>query len=138
MSWRGLTWPLVIVLTVFLARRYLDVVEVRGRSMAPTLHAGDRLLAVRLRARAGDVVLATDPRDPRRELIKRATSVDRHRVRLRGDNAAASTDARTFGAVPADAVSWRVILRYWPLDRVGRVPPARVKEGGERPAPFPM
>jgi hypothetical protein len=70
--------------------------------------------------RVGDVVLAGDPRDPTRELIKRVAAVGRDGVELRGDNPGASTDGRTFGPVLAPAIQWRVRLRYWPLTRVGR------------------
>lgn len=134
----GLIWPLLGLLALLSARRYLDAVEVRGSSMAPALLPGDRLLAARLRPRTGDVVLAPDPRDPRRELIKRAARVDRLGVVvLRGDNPAASTDATTFGTVPATAVSWRILLRYWPPERAGRVPPPPISEGGEPACTFP-
>jgi len=122
MSTRALTWSLVAILALLLVRRHLDVVEVRGRSMAPTLDPGDRMLVLRLGPRTGDIVLARDPRDPRRELIKRVTLIDRFGVLLRGDNPASSTDARAFGAVAREAVVWRAVLRYWPPDRVGRVP----------------
>ena len=121
MSGRVLIWSLLAVLAGLVLRRRLDVVEVRGRSMAPTLLPGDRLLVARLRPpRLGDVVLAADPRDPRRELIKRVTAFD-GRVTLRGDNRPQSTDARTFGPIPPSAVRWRVIGRYWPADRIGRL-----------------
>ena len=138
----ALIWPLVAVLGWALARRTLDVVEVRGRSMAPTLRPGDRLLVARLAPRVGDVVLAADPREPGRELIKRVASADDGGVVLRGDNPAASTDARTFGSLPADAVRWRAIGRYWPIDRIGRLGPpppaiAVVEEGGEPACAFP-
>lgn len=137
MSGRGLTRLLLAILATLLVRRYFDVVEVRGDSMAPTLLPGDRLLAVRLGPRAADIVLARDPRDPRRELIKRAARVDRVSVVLRGDNPDASTDARTFGAVPTNAVAWRLVGRYWPLDRAGRMPrPPFIEGGGAAPA-FP-
>lgn len=124
------------------ARRWIDVVEVRGRSMAPSLQAGDRLVVVRARRhpRTGDVVLALDPRDAGRELVKRVARVDQAGgVTLRGDNAAFSTDARAFGALPASAIRWRVALRYWPMRRAGRIPPAPVlvDEGGEPACPFP-
>jgi nickel-type superoxide dismutase maturation protease len=114
---------LAVLLAVRALRRMADVVEVRGRSMAPALRPGDRLVAVRLRRppRVGEIVLATDPRDPRRELIKRVSGVGRSGVRLRGDNPAASTDARTFGAVPTGAIEWRVVGRYWPPGRIGRL-----------------
>ena len=120
---RGLIWPLVAFLvTWWLLDERVDVVEVRGRSMVPALRPGDRLLVVRAGGpRPGDVVLARDPREPRRELIKRVTSVDDRGVHVRGDNPTESTDARTFGALPVSAVRWRAVARYWPPDRVGPI-----------------
>ncbi len=119
---------LVLVLVLGLAAaaaawRRLDVVEVRGTSMAPTLLPGERLLVARLprSARVGEVVLAADPRDARRELVKRVTALGGGGVVLRGDSPAASTDSRTFGAVPMAAVRWHVLARYWPPLRFGRV-----------------
>jgi nickel-type superoxide dismutase maturation protease len=121
-----------------LAWRRLDVVEVRGRSMEPTLLPGDRLLAVRLRRPpgVGDVVLAPDPRDASRELVKRIESVDASGVRLRGDNPAFSTDARIFGVIAPALVRWRIVARYWPMNRAGRIraaprPLLVVDDGGE-------
>jgi nickel-type superoxide dismutase maturation protease len=140
---RGLAWFLVGVVAVLAMRRHLDVVEVRGRSMAPALLPGDRLLIARLGSpRVGDVVLAADPRDPRRELVKRVSALDAGGVTLRGDNRSESTDARTFGAIPPAAVRWRAIGRYWPADRIGLVPPSlssmeQVEEGGEPACTFP-
>jgi nickel-type superoxide dismutase maturation protease len=130
---RGLAGSLAVaVLGLLAARRWIDAVEVRGRSMAPALQPGDRLLVIRRRGRVrpGDVVLALDPRDAAREIVKRVESVTDDEVVLRGDHAAASTDARTFGALPASAVSWRAVLRYWPPGRVGSIPPAAASEGG--------
>ena len=105
--------------------RDLDAVVVAGESMAPTLRAGDRLLveAWTFRSRPprpGEIVLAGDPRQPDRELVKRVASVDAGYVTLAGD-APASTDSRTFGAVPLDAVRWRAVLCYWPPARAGRI-----------------
>ena len=134
----GLTWPLLGLVGLLAARRWLDVVEVRGRSMGPVLLPGDRLLVVRAPPRLGDVVIAPDPRAPSRELIKRVAAIDRAGVHLRGDNPLASTDARTFGAVPRADVRWRAALRYWPIDRIGPIPPAgHHDEGGEAACAFP-
>ena len=125
MRTRGLIWRLALVLAIVAARRWTDVVEVRGRSMLPTLRHGDRLLVARLgRPRPADVVLAPDPRAPRREMIKRVARIDASGIHLRGDNPAASTDARAFGPVPAASVEWRAVVRYWPPDRIGPIPPA--------------
>jgi nickel-type superoxide dismutase maturation protease len=151
---RGLTGPLVACLALVgalaaglgaLLGRGFDVVEVRGRSMTPALWPGERLLVLPLRRepRVGEIVLAPDPRQPSRELVKRVAAVDRTGVILRGDNPAASTDARTFGGVPAERVRWRAVARTWPPGRIGRLravpPPAfePIDEGGEPACAFP-
>jgi nickel-type superoxide dismutase maturation protease len=110
------------------ASRWLDVVEVRGGSMAPSLVHGDRLLveshSYRRRVpRPGEVVLAVDPRQADRELIKRVAAVDEaaDAVDLRGDARDESTDSREFGAVPLSAIRWRAAFRYWPPQRAGRL-----------------
>ena len=139
---RGRTWPLFVlggiaagVCLSLAARRWLDVVEVRGRSMAPTLQPGDRLLVERLTfarrgPQPGEVVLAPDPRAPERELIKRVHAAGPE-LDLRGDAADASTDSRSFGRVPAGAVRWRAAFRYWPPERLGRLKAV----GLSRPSP---
>ncbi|HET6819594.1 MAG TPA: S26 family signal peptidase [Candidatus Limnocylindria bacterium] len=105
-------------------RRAVDVVEVRGGSMAPALLAGDRLLVEsvtyrRRPPRPGEVVLAPDPRAPERELIKRIATVDpvAATASLAGDAPDASTDSRAFGPVPLKDVRWRAVGRYWPPRR---------------------
>jgi signal peptidase I len=139
---RSLLLALPAAAAAVAALRRLDLVEVRGRSMLPTLLPGDRLLLVRGRPRPGDVVVTADPRDARRELVKRVAALGPGGATLRGDNPAASTDARTFGAVPAERVSWRAVARAWPPRRIGRIPPAppaleRLDEGGELACAFP-
>lgn len=127
-----------------LALRRLDAVEVTGASMAPALLPGDRLLVesltYALRApRPGEIVLAPDPRQPDRELIKRVASVGATGIDLHGDHPAASTDSRAFGAMPVAAVRWRVALRYWPPLRFGGIDAVsgagtswlEVEQGGE-------
>jgi nickel-type superoxide dismutase maturation protease len=128
-STRGRLWLLVLLggvtAAAFSFGRRLDAVQVRGLSMAPTLRPGDRLI-IRRDARpptVGDLVIARDPREPERELIKRVTAIADGGVELRGDNPGASTDGRTFGPVPPEALAWRVMFRYWPLDRFGRPEP---------------
>lgn len=110
------------------ASRWLDVVEVRGGSMAPALLPGDRLLVesrsyLRRIPRPGEVVLAPDPRRGDRELIKRVAAVDEagDAADLRGDAPEASTDSRDFGAVPLSTIRWRAAFRYWPPERAGRL-----------------
>jgi signal peptidase I len=147
---RGLRWSLLLIAGAAAALagwRRLDVVTVRGTSMAPTLLPGERLLVVRRRGapRVGDVVLAADPRDPERELVKRVAVVRDGEITLRGDSPAASTDSRVFGALEGDGIEWRVFARYWPPLRIGRVlpgeqapPPLEAHElGGEPACAFP-
>lgn len=97
-------------------------VVVEGTSMRPTLEPGDRLLVARAgRIRRGDLVAVADPRYPGRLLVKRAADVNGGWVELRGDNPGASTDSREFGAVPVTEVRGKVVRRYAPSNRRGRV-----------------
>ncbi len=100
---------------------------VAGESMRPTLEPGDWLLVdpdgyVRRAPRAGELIVAPDPRDPARVLVKRVAAVDLDgRLLLAGDDREASTDSRTFGAIEAGAVGGRAWFRVWPLGRFGPV-----------------
>ncbi|MDQ2940881.1 MAG: S26 family signal peptidase [Chloroflexota bacterium] len=128
----GVMGALATVSTAVLARRWLDVVEVRGGSMAPALLAGDWLVVERWSYRRrpprhGEVVVAADPRDPQRELLKRIARVAGDELWIAGDNGAASTDSATFGALPLTALRWRAVARYWPPRRVGLI--ARTGDG---------
>ncbi|HKO34263.1 MAG TPA: nickel-type superoxide dismutase maturation protease [Candidatus Limnocylindria bacterium] len=108
--------------------RWFDLVEVRGRSMAPALLPGDRLLVEgvtyrRRVPRSGEIVLAADPRQPSRELVKRIGLVDSSAksAELTGDAPDESTDSRTFGPIELGDVRWRAVARVWPPDRIGLV-----------------
>ena len=96
---------------------------VQGASMIPTLRPGDRLVVRRWprRLAPGALVVVTDPRDPLRLMVKRVAAVHGDAVTLLGDNPAASTDSRTWGPVPARAVRGRVVYRYAPAERTGRL-----------------
>ena len=114
----------VVVALVAAFRR----VSVEGDSMRPAFEPGDRVLVVRVPAgwplRPGWVVALADPRRPERLLLKRAVSVDAMtpaQVVVAGDNAAYSTDSRTFGPVPRRAVWGRAVYRYAPAERSGRI-----------------
>jgi nickel-type superoxide dismutase maturation protease len=130
---RGRIRPLFFLLGLgagiaVVASRWTDAVAVRGGSMTPALEPGELLLVERLtfrrrRPRPGELVLARDPREPSRELIKRVWRVRDGTIELRGD-ATGSTDSRAFGGVPLDSVRWRVALRYWPFARFGAISPA--------------
>jgi nickel-type superoxide dismutase maturation protease len=95
---------------------------VEGDSMRPTLLPGDRVVALGWRRpRPGELVAARDPRDARRVIVKRVVTAGDDGPTLAGDNPEASTDSRTFGAVPWKLVVGRVVYRYAPADRAGRV-----------------
>ncbi|HUC38293.1 MAG TPA: nickel-type superoxide dismutase maturation protease [Acidimicrobiales bacterium] len=97
-------------------------VVVAGRSMEPTLEAGDRLLVARAgQLKAGDVVALRDPRSKERVIVKRVSAVRRGEVVVRGDNPPASVDSRFFGPVPNRDVLGRVVRRYAPAARAGPV-----------------
>ncbi|MDP9265876.1 MAG: S26 family signal peptidase [Chloroflexota bacterium] len=92
--------------------------------MEPTLREGDWLIAVppRRLLRAGDLVVLRDPREARRLLVKRVRALRPDgSCEVAGDNAALSSDSRTFGPVPRTQVVARVAFRYAPLARIGRV-----------------
>lgn len=117
----GALLAVAFALVLALRRRYITY-AIAGDSMLPAFRDGDFVIARRLDSRSlprvGDVVLAPDPRDPTRTLVKRVAAVDLHRyVTLVGDNPIASTDSRHFGPVPADTIIARVSGRYWPLFR---------------------
>jgi len=94
--------------------------EVQGASMSPALLPGDFIMVDRMAYRGrmprpGEIVLAPDPRQRERLLVKRVERVDIHgSVWLLGDNSEESTDSRQFGAVPREDVVGRVRWRYWP------------------------
>lgn len=100
-------------------RRY----EVAGISMCPTFMPGDfvvldRKAFARRRPHPGEVVLAPDPREPSRTVLKRIARMDLHGgLWLEGDNPDESTDSRSYGWVRPDALLGRVVGRYWPLRR---------------------
>ena len=99
--------------------RPVRLVAVEGTSMLPTLRPGDRLVVVALPPRVGDVVAL---HHDGRVMVKRVAAIDGSRVTVHGDNAAASTDSRTFGAVSLRSVLGRAVYRYAPRQRAGRVP----------------
>jgi nickel-type superoxide dismutase maturation protease len=102
--------------------RRLHRLEVTGPSMRPTLEPGDRLLLLRTRrVRAGDLVVVPDPRQPTRMVVKRVVVATPDGLTVRGDNVLASTDSRQFGLVPLASVRGRVVYRYMPHFRRGRI-----------------
>ena len=101
------------------ALRPLHAVLVSGPSMLPTLHAGDALLVRGGAAvRPGDVVVARFPSRPDLLVVKRAVRAVDGGWQVESDNPAVTDDSRRYG--PAEVLG-RVVLRYWPVTRFGRV-----------------
>ena len=102
----------------------LGTALVSGASMLPALHPGDCLL-VRpgpggRRVRPGDVVVAEPVTRPGLLVVKRAVRTCPDGTWwVEGDNPDEGDDSRTFGPVRVVA---RVVLRWWPPGRAGRVP----------------
>jgi len=88
----------------------LGRVRVAGHSMEPALHHGDELLFLRVAPHVGSVVVARDPRDGERLIVKRVAAVD-------GDDLILESDAEGHESLLVDrrAVIGRAILRYHPF-----------------------
>jgi len=80
-----------------------DTVDLRGGSV----FVNGQLLAVP-QAHGGTL--------PQAPAIAYPFTVPDGQVFVLGDNRMASSDSRTFGAVPIDNIIGKVILRFWPLD----------------------
>lgn len=144
----GLAAVVLVGLLAVCARR-LHRVAVAGTSMVPTLLPGDRLLIWRGPPyRAGDLVVVargsgTGRRPGDREApargrgqaargrgqvaVKRVVALGHEEVVVAGDNPAASTDSRDYGPVPLADLRGRVVYRYAPAGRAGRVSGRRAR-----------
>ena len=104
------------------------LVRVSGASMVPAYYDGDRIL-VRYGGAVGpgEAVLARDPREPERILLKRIARREDGGWWLLADNPYAPGDSRQFGAVPDELVLGRVAAKLWPLMRAAQVRRTRRK-----------
>jgi phage repressor protein C with HTH and peptisase S24 domain len=128
---RRVRWSFLVALPTALCLGRLVRMEVAGESMMPTLEPGDRLLVLRTGRnwplRLGGLVALADPRtsgggdEAVRLLVKRVTRVDGALLEVQGDNAAWSTDSRTFGSLRRADVVGIVLYRYGPPGRSGKV-----------------
>jgi nickel-type superoxide dismutase maturation protease len=90
---------------------------VRGESMLPTLHPGDRLLVrVTPQLRTDDLAVVRLPPDGT-VAVKRVAHRETDGWWVERDNPRAGTDSWSVGAVPDDAVIGRVVVRLWPPRR---------------------
>lgn len=85
--------------------------------MVPTLKDGDHVLVVRTAsARPGAIVVVALPDRPL--AVKRLVRIEPDgRCWVEGDNEYGSTDSRSLGALPADAIRGVAIGRLWPKPR---------------------
>jgi hypothetical protein len=110
------------LLSVYTRFRPIRRVVVADWSMSPTLLPDDRLLVASwLQPRVGDLVVAQDPEAPARLLVKRVAAIGPTGIELRVEPGAFGRDSRRFGPVAPSAVVGRVIWRYGPRARRGRV-----------------
>ena len=89
--------------------------------MNPTLSAGDQVFwdpkaYAHVLPQVGEIVVARDPREPARPLVKRVVAIAPNDSRtvsadLRGDNPNESTDSRQFGAVDVSHILGKVTSR---------------------------
>ncbi|GAQ83286.1 mitochondrial inner membrane protease subunit 2 [Klebsormidium nitens] len=115
--------------------------------MQPTLNPPDRTFEDRIlldklsvwgyKYRRGDVVVLRAPDRPNEFLVKRLiglqgdwvsnpetqdmTRIPDGKCWVEGDNAAASSDSREYGAVPLALLEGRVSHILWPPQRIGRM-----------------
>ncbi|MGN6574470.1 MAG: S24 family peptidase [Nocardioides sp.] len=96
--------------------RQIGLAVVRGRSMAPTLREGDRLLVRHgARPRPGRLVVVRLPDGV--VAVKRATRREPGGWWVERDNPAEGVDSWSVGAIPDGDVVARVLARVWPRPR---------------------
>jgi nickel-type superoxide dismutase maturation protease len=96
--------------------------RVQDTSMQPVLRPADRILvATWLEPRVGDIVVVRDPEWRSTNLVKRVVALTPDGLEVRGDNPNVSRDSRHFGQVPRTLVRGRVVYRYFPAARRGRL-----------------
>ena len=102
--------------------------------MRPTLRPGDRLLVWRWTwlggLRRNHLVVLRDPEQPGLHLVKRVAAMPGqayagvaglHGLVVLGEDPSASRDSRAFGRVAREAIVGRVVWRYLPGARRGRI-----------------
>jgi nickel-type superoxide dismutase maturation protease len=97
---------------------------VRDMSMSPTLRPGDRVVALQWwwRPKVADVVVFREPDAHLTFAVKRIVRLEADGwLTVHGDNANVSRDSREFGPVPRNLLVGKVVYRYLPAERRGRL-----------------
>jgi nickel-type superoxide dismutase maturation protease len=117
----------LLALFIYLATAQLALPwMVSGRSMEPTLRAGDMVIVDlwsyrQRRPREGEIVLFSGAEPASAPMVKRVANRTGSTFWLLGDNLEMSNDSRHFGPVPEERIRGRLVWRYWPLSRAGPV-----------------
>ena len=109
--------------------RWLPIarIVVAEASMQPSLRPGDRVLVNRwARVQPGDIAVVRDPEFSRRLLVKRVAERTPVGFVVRGDDPNMSRDSRIFGPVARRLVVGKVVWRYLPAERRGRIEARRL------------
>jgi hypothetical protein len=67
------------------------------------------------------MVVIDDPELPGRALVKRVSRLGVGWLEVSGENETESRDSRSFGALPRASVLGKVVYRYHPPERSGRL-----------------
>jgi nickel-type superoxide dismutase maturation protease len=97
---------------------------VQDTSMRPAFEPGDRVLVWQWSRRfgPGDVIVFIEPDRYLTTSVKRVASLHTDgAVNVRGDNLNVSRDSREYGPVPRARIFGRVVYRYLPGPRRGRL-----------------
>lgn len=100
----------VLVLAIVINKSFL-VIKVEGDSMTPTYVPNQVVMATKLfiSLAPGDIVVAIDPIDNSKFIIKRIKYVNGDKVFLVGDNANISLDSRYFGEVEISTICGKIL-----------------------------
>ncbi len=111
----------LILFALTILRRLFRTFIVNGDSMSPTLCENDRLLGLSyFRLRLNDIVVFNHPISSDK-LIKRVKSIEGNRITVIGDNPVVSVDSYVFGPIELQSIVYKIIYRYFPFDRAGRL-----------------
>lgn len=128
---------IVIPIRLWVAQPFL----VNGASMEPTYDNGNYLIIDELSyhlkdPQRNDVIVFRYPKNPSQFFIKRIIGLPGETVNkndgeitlgegeyfVMGDNRDASSDSRIWGPVPEKLITGRVLVRLWPIKKIGLFP----------------